>query len=156
MSVLLYSRNDRIGGVVLFGDEKADDVIPEDDLPLLAEPSPREVAEVLGEVSVIEDPMASDPFRDASAVLAIPHTRSLALSSPLPSPSLSAKLSLPPGILPPHHRDPRCLSRLSHVHFLRSLNRRVFSPSRPPLPQRSLRCSCRRSDWSAATRRRFF
>ena len=139
MKVLSCVHDNGIGEVANLGGEETDDVIPDDLSPFLSEPSPREMAEVTGEV-----PDAGNPLVPSSAVFTTAPTGSLALS-PLASTLLSQPPSLSYCILSPHLADP---AGSLHVRFLSLLDRRA-------LPPKFLRCSCRRSDWSATTRKRF-
>lgn len=147
MRVSLRVNANGIGEVVSLGDEDTDDVIADDPSQFFPEPSPREIAEVIGEVSGIEDSSMS------SSAVFTPPTRSLALSSPpysvLP---FSHSFPLPSCVLSPQlHRSPSL-----HVRFLPFLDRRAIPSPTRLLLRRFQRCSCRRSNWSATTRRRLY
>ena len=80
MKVTACVYDNGIGETAILGDDETDDVIPDDHSQFLSESSPREMAEVVGEVSGSEDSSVL-----SSAVVSIASTRSLALSSPLTS-----------------------------------------------------------------------
>ena len=143
MKVTACVYDNGIGETAILGDDETDDVIPDDHSQFLSESSPREMAEVVGEVSGSEDSSVL-----SSAVVSIASTRSLALSSPLTSTVLPHPSLLSYCILIPQFPSP---SPSLHVRSLLLLHRRL-QPSKP-LPPRSPHCSCGRSNWSATTRR---
>ena len=101
MKVTACVYDNGIGETAILGDDKTDDVIPDDHSQFLSESSPREMAEVVGEVSG-----SGDSSVLSSAVVSIASTRSLALSSPLTSTVLPHPSLLSYCILIPQFPSP--------------------------------------------------